>query len=204
MDPPVRAGRGRRRGHRPPRPQLDLRLAALRRARRARRRLLASLADQVEHVRGNLAPARNHRTLELYALFIAGARVPRARDLLDLAVAELDRNLATDFRPDGVHREASTHYHAIALRSFVGARENARRYGIELPPGFDERLARAPRLPGALHAPGRDDPRALRRRHGRLLRGCSATRVRRERNVSFPDGGYYVQRSGWDARARAS
>ena len=67
--------------------------------------------------------------------------------------AELDRNLATDFRPDGVHREASTHYHAIALRSFVGARENARRYGVELPAGFDER-ARPRAAPSLPTAPG--------------------------------------------------
>ena len=31
----------------------------------------------------------------------------------------------------------------IALRSFVGARENCRRFGVALPAGFDERLRRA-------------------------------------------------------------
>ena len=31
----------------------------------------------------------------------------------------------------------------IALRSFVGARENCRRFDVALPRGFDERLARA-------------------------------------------------------------
>ena len=49
----------------------------------------------------------------------------------------------TDVRPDGVHREQSTHYHCIALRSFLGARENARRFGLALPDGYDEHIARA-------------------------------------------------------------
>ena len=42
-----------------------------------------------------------------------------------------------------MHRERSTHYHMIALRSFVGARENCRRFGVALPASFDERLSRA-------------------------------------------------------------
>ena len=46
---------------------------------------------------------------------------------------ELHANLLADFGEDGVHRERSTHYHMIALRSFVGARENCRRFGVELP-----------------------------------------------------------------------
>ena len=162
-------------------------------------RLLASLADQVAHVRRNLAPARNHRTLELYALFVAGLAFPEL-DVLDFAVAELDRNLATDFHPDGVHREASTHYHAIALRSFVGVRENGRRYGIAFPPGFDERVARAQAFLAHCTRPDGTIPALSDADTGdytALLVGRPS-----ERNVSFPDGGYHVQRSGWDRDAR--
>ena len=180
--------------------------------------LLGSLAEQVAHVRGNLAPERNHRTLELYALFVAALALPEldADGLLDLAVTELDRNLATDFRPDGVHREASTHYHAIALRSLVGARANARRYGVELPAGFDDRLARAcafaahcTRPDGAIPAlsdADRGDYGPLLVQAAELLgdeelrfagsRG-GAGRAPALRHASFPDGGYFVQRSAW-------
>ena len=44
-------------------------------------------------MRANLAPERNHRTLELYALLIAALALPELdRDgLLDFAVAELRR-----------------------------------------------------------------------------------------------------------------
>src|ERR1041385_6430372 len=107
--------------------------------------IVSHLAAEVSHLRRNLTAERNHRTLELYALFIAALALPELdqNDLLEFAIAELHRNLLTDVRPDGVHREQSTHYHAIALRSFLGARENAARFGIEFPDGYDERLMKA-------------------------------------------------------------
>ncbi len=161
--------------------------------------LLASLRDQAHHVRAHLAPARNHRTLELYALFVAGLAFPELDD--GEALAELDRNLATDFHPDGVHREASTHYHLIALRSFVGARENARRRGIALPGGFEARLSSALRFAVHCRRPDATIPAlsdADTGDYSRLLADAQP----QETNVSFPDGGYHVQRSGWDPGAR--
>src|SRR3954452_8072507 len=98
--------------------------------------------DQARHVRATLSPERNHRTLELYSLLIASL-AGITPELLEFAVEALHENLLTDFGADGVHRERSTHYHLIALRSFVGARENCRRFGVALPAGFDERLALA-------------------------------------------------------------
>jgi hypothetical protein len=188
------------------------------------RALERSIADQVEHVRANLAPERNHRTLELYSLLIAALALPWLdgdEGLLRFAVEELDRNLATDFRADGVHREASAHYHMIALRSFVGARENARRYGIELPPGFDERLARAcdfalhcrrpdGQIPMLSDSDGGDYAELLALAGETLDRddlrwAGSRRRVGRPPAMTaadFPDGGYFVQRSGWGADDR--
>jgi uncharacterized heparinase superfamily protein len=167
--------------------------------------LAESLAAQVEHVRRNLAPERNHRTLELYALFVAGLALPGREALAAEALELLAENLARDFRPDGVHREASTHYHAIALRSFVGARENARLNGLALPEGYDDRLARALRF--LVHATRPDgtipalsdadtgDYRALLELAADLIDDDDPP------GASFPDGGYHVQRSGWDHTA---
>ena len=128
-------------------------------------------------------------------------------ELRRFALAELDRNLADDFRADGVHREASSHYHMVALRSFLGVRANARRFGLALPDGFEDRLARAcafarhchrpdGRIPALSDADTGGYPRAARagRRAARPAGDAAAP--------SFPDGGYYVQRSGWDADAR--
>jgi uncharacterized heparinase superfamily protein len=185
--------------------------------------LRRSIAEQARHVRDHLAPERNHRTLELYALLVVALALPDLdRDgLLELAVSELDRNLRTDFRPDGVHREASTHYHVIVLRSFVGALENARRFGVALPDGFDARVRRAcafamhcrrpdGTIPALSDSDGGDYTHLLA--HAAYLlddpelryiasRG-RAGRAPARRCVSFPDGGYHVQRSGWDGRER--
>jgi len=182
-------------------------------------RMLMSMAAQVTWLRDNLTPRRNHRTLELYALFVVALALPgldERGELLDFALAELERNLSSDFRPDGVHVESSTHYHLIVLRSFVGVRENARRFALELGPGFDERLSRAldfalhcHRPNGAIPALSDSDTGSYAEllalagdqlaRPDLLYTATRGARGRppRARNVGFPDGGYYVQRSGW-------
>lgn len=187
--------------------------------------LTASLAEQVAHLRAHLTAERNHRTLELYALFVAALALPELDEdgsLLDFAVAELHSNLLTDVRPDGVHREHSTHYHMLVLRSFLGARENARRFNVSFPRGFDEQLQRA--FDFALHCRRPDgitpalsdsdtcDYSALLALAASLFERpdylyaatCGARGVAPERcNVSFRDGGYFIQRSGWGTGARA-
>jgi hypothetical protein len=188
-------------------------------------RLVASVAAQAAWLREHLTAARNHRTLELYALFIAALALPaidEGGELRDLALAELDRNLAADFRSDGVHVESSTHYHLIAVRSHLGARANARRFGLALPAGFDRRLERA--LDFAMHChrpdgliPALSD--ADTGGYAELLdlaateldrpdyryaatRGAAGTPPRAGA-ASFPAGGYHVQRSGWgEGRSR--
>jgi uncharacterized heparinase superfamily protein len=168
--------------------------------------LFDSIAAQVEHVRATLTPERNHRTLELYALLIAALALPALDDgLAELAVTELHANLLRDFRPDGVHREASTHYHMIALRSFAGARANCRRYGVALPAGFDERFsaacdfARACRRPDgtipALSDSDTGDYGELLDLAANLL-GRDELREAPRDHASFPDGGYHFQRCG--------
>ena len=103
--------------------------------------LLASLAAQAGWLRSHLTPARNHRTLELYALFVCALALPRLDSgggLLRFAVEQLDENLSADFRDDGVHVEASTHYHLIVLRSFLGvSRQRAALRRRRCPPGSD-------------------------------------------------------------------
>jgi hypothetical protein len=182
-------------------------------------RIVESIAVQIGWLRAHLTAARNHRTLELYSLFIAGLALPevdRGGGLVRFAVAELDRNLTADFRADGVHVEASTHYHLIVLRSFVGVRVNAARFGVALPARFDERIGRA--LDFALHChrpdgliPALSDAdtgsyaellELAARELGRpdyLYAATAGARGRppAARNVSFPAGGYHIQRSGW-------
>ena len=187
--------------------------------------LLDGLGEHVAHIRDNLTAERNHRTLELYALLVTALALPDLDadgELLALATAELHANLLSDVRADGVHREHSTHYHLIALRSFVGARVNADRFGVDLPAGYDERLHRAcdfglhcrrpdGNIPALSDSDTGDYAALLELAAGVLERPdlrWGATRGRHgrppeQRNVSFPVGGFHVQRSGWGERGTA-
>ncbi len=187
--------------------------------------LLDSIAAQVAHLRGHLTPERNHRTLELYALLITALGLPPLDpqgELRDFAWDGLDANLQTDVWPDGVHRECSSHYHHMALRSYLGARENARRFDLSVPAGFDDRLRLACRVALHLHRPDRRIPAlsdADQEDHTDLLlladqllgmpelrwaaTGGAGGTPPVERSVSFPCAGYVVQRSGWGDRGEA-
>lgn len=181
--------------------------------------IITSIKSQANHLRRNLTAERNHRTLELYALFIVALALPETDcdgSLLDFAMYELYHNLLTDVRPDGVHRESSTHYHMTVLRSFVGARENARRFGLAMPDGYDERLERACEFAMHCHRPDGLIPALSDSDTGSYLDVLklaasifsrpdflyAATEgeqgiAPRERYVSFSDGGYFIERSGW-------
>ena len=189
------------------------------------RDLLAGIGETTAYIRETLTAERNHRTLELYALMIVALALPaldRDGELLAFALAELHANLLADVRADGVHREQSTHYHCIVLRSFLGARENARRFGLAFPEGYDEHLARAcefamhcHRPDGTIAALGDSDSGGyadllelaadlLDREDLRwaATAGTAGTAPVR-RYVSFSSGGYHLQRSGWGDRGRA-
>jgi hypothetical protein len=100
-------------------------------------RLADRIAADAEHLRLNLTAQRNHRTLELYALLIVGLSLPHHdAGLARFALAELGDNLLTDVHSDGVHRECSTDYHCIVLRSYLGALANARAAELDLPEGY--------------------------------------------------------------------
>lgn len=181
--------------------------------------IVRSVTEQAVFVRSNLTPARNHRTFELYTLFLVALALP-ATDPGGARLAEairlLHENLLADVLPDGVHCECSTHYHLLALRSFLGASENARRFALRLPDGFDARLERACAF--ALHChrpdgeiPALSDSDAGSYREVLVLAGSLLERPELlyaatagaqgippcHRYASFPAGGYFFQRSGW-------
>jgi hypothetical protein len=188
--------------------------------------ILGCLTEHAHYVRSRLTEEvfRNHRTLELYALFIVALAFPqidRSSALLRFAISELHRTLREAFESDGVHRENSTHYHLVVLRSFLGARENVRRFELDVPDDFDALLERAcdfalhcQRPDGVIPALSDADsaayPEVLNLAASLLNRsdfGYAATAGRegtapRRRYVTFPASGYFVQRSGWGTRNR--
>jgi len=181
-------------------------------------KIVASVAEQIRYLRNHLTAERNHRTLELYALLIAALALPEAADpdLLDFAMEAFYQNLLADVRSDGVHREHSTHYHMMALRSYLGARENVRRFGLSFPRDYDERLERACEFAMHCHRPDGGIPTLSDSDAGNYqdLLQLAASMLSRpdflyaatagaegvppqKRYVSFPDAGYHIQRSGW-------
>jgi hypothetical protein len=191
--------------------------------------LFKSLGAQVMHLRDHLSPERNHRTLELFALFLAAVALPEldgGGDLRRFALSALHENLLTDVLADGVHRERSTHYHYLTLRTYLAVRENVRRHALELSKAFDERLERACEFAMHCHRPDGAIPAlsdADTVRYEGLLELAADLLERPEfrfaatagaqgtppgrRHADFPEGGYFIQRSGWghdpDSFARA-
>ena len=186
-------------------------------------RLTERLLADGRHLREHLTPARNHRTLELYALLVLALAFGQVDDGAEVVVA-LAENAAADVLADGVHCEGSSDYHLIVLRSFVGAIANARLAGIPVPPVLEERtramcevalhLQRPDGLTPALSDGDPGDYRSLLRRAAELFTrpdllwaatGGAEGQPPATRAAGFPVGGYFVQRSGWgDARRRYS
>ena len=192
---------------------------------RFHRRMLASIEQQVEHICANLTPKRNHRTLELYAVFLAGAVFPefeRAEHWRRFGIEELARNIEADLLPDGVHCELSTDYHHLVVKNYLCARRVAQLNGIAVPAALDAGLQRALEFSMYVHKPdgvvpslSDGDARGfldlLRQGHelyGRddflyVASGGAAGRVpSRRRLATFANSGYSVVRSGWGDGAR--
>jgi Heparinase II/III-like protein/Heparinase II/III N-terminus len=187
--------------------------------------LLKSLHKQIRHLRANLTAERNHRTLEIYALFVAALALPqidKGGELLRFSMDALHENLLTDIQSDGVHREQSTHYHCTVLRSFLGAKENARRFGLSFAKSFDERLIKACEFAMHIHRPDGAIPalsdsdtgsyKDLLKLAGELFARpdflYAATDGRegiapKKSNISFKSSGYFIQRSGWGDKQTA-
>lgn len=173
------------------------------------------IAHDVAHLRGHLTPERNHRTLELYALLVADLAFGDRRAAQD-DLEMLSDNAATDVWDDGVHRECSSDYHLIVLRSLVGAIVNARQAGLAVPSSLLERTDLAATFALWLHRPDGSTP-ALSDGDQGAFRGLlalaadalhrpdlawvasagSAGSAPAARAATFPTGGYLFWRSGW-------
>lgn len=183
-------------------------------------RLTARIRAEGQHLAEHLTAERNHRTLELYTLLLTGLSLgdtPRALAALDL----LADNAKHDIWVDGVHRECSPDYHLLVLRSLVGAIVNARAEGLPVPATLLDRVDRACDVALHLQRPDGLTPalsdgdcvdfgELLGFAAGVLGRADLAWVASRGRtgippargNVSFPVGGYHVQRTGWAAPDR--
>jgi hypothetical protein len=180
---------------------------------------LESIYHQVNHLCKHLTPARNHRTLELYAIFLAAVVFPElqgADTWLAFAREELLKNIHTDLLPDGVHCELSTDYHHVVLKNYLGVRRLASLNDIPIPEETDVLIRKALEFASYVHKPDGLIPSLSDGDTGSFLDLLAdgsdlyqdeallyvASRGQRGtppacRSKAFPDGGYYILRSGW-------
>ncbi len=183
------------------------------------RRFLERIAEETEYITRHLKPARNHRTFQLWAVFLVGVVFPEFRlhrAFLEMGRDMLTENLLSDFLPDGVHVELSTHYHQLALETALSFVELAQRNGIVLDGALLPRLAAALRFSMHMQWPDgtipligdsdNGDHLALLRRGSRLLADdqllWAATLGRagappRDRSRHFAHSGYFILSDGW-------
>ena len=182
-------------------------------------KFLHSLFHQVHHLINNLDKARNHRTLELCAIFWAAVVFPEFCDAshwLQFSIEALHHNIQEDLLADGVHCELSTEYHHLVLKNYLGVLRLAKANQIHLPALMLSQVQKALEFSLYVHKPDGFIPalsdadtgssRDLLHQGYELfgtqafLYGASQGKQGlppTERSKGFPQSGYYIMRSGW-------
>jgi len=121
--------------------------------------VLESIGRQAQHLFGHLATRGHRRTEQLYALLVVALALPDldgAAELRRFAWPELHRRMIVEFPMDRRRRTADAHESMVELRTFLAARENARRFGLPVQATFDEHLMAA--VECAIQAPQPEAP----------------------------------------------
>lgn len=182
-------------------------------------RFLHSINSQTHFVCRHLTAEGNHRTLELYAIFLVAVTFPElnsAACFLNFSKHKLIENIRNDLLPDGVHRELSTDYHHTVLKNYLRFWELAALNQIELPSDCEKLLKKAIEFSYYVHKPDGYIP-AINdgdcNTYLPLLKKANACFPSQylqfvlsqgeegtppvERSKGFTSSGYYVLRSDW-------
>lgn len=119
-------------------------------------RFLESIHSQCRYLCAHLTPEGNHRTLELYAIFLVAVTFPEFQSsacFLDFSIEAMVDNMRQDLLPDGVHRELSTDYHHTVLKNYLRFVGLARLNGIQVPTACLKRLQKALEFSCYVHKP---------------------------------------------------
>lgn len=125
------------------------------------RQFLTRISDESYYISQNLKRVRNHRTFQLYAIYLVGVLFPELAlhpFFLRTGTELLSENLLTDFHSDGVHIEMSSHYHQLVAETGVRMLELAVLNTIPLSRELIERLHKAVRFSLYLQWPNADIP----------------------------------------------
>lgn len=180
---------------------------------RFHRDFLTSVHAQTTRLLQILHKGRNHRTLELHAIFLVAVAFPEFADAphwLAFALTQLEANAAADFQADGAHCEQSPHYHCIVLRNFLNVVRLARLNDVTLGEELLQTLRRALNFAAWMHRPDGAIPAlsdadggayGTMLRDGAVLLNCldGLRRNQAKRSALFAESGYVVLRSAADA-----
>ncbi|MGB7181604.1 MAG: alginate lyase family protein [Burkholderiaceae bacterium] len=178
-----------------------------------------SIQNQVNAIITNMAPSRNHRTLELYSVFLSSLAFPdlaQAPDWRRLATEQMVLNIRSDLQADGVHCEQSTDYHHLALRSYLLFYQLAKLNEISIPQDISTLLCRALDFSMHIHRPDGLIPAISdsdsaeyiellswgaelfsRTDYAYVASAGIQGQAPFKSNVKFSDSGYVVMRSNW-------
>jgi len=182
-------------------------------------KFLDSLFHQVNYLIEHLDQARNHRTLELCAIFLAGVVFPEFRDAVrwvEFSVEALHHNIQEDLLADGVHCELSTEYHHLVLKNYLGVLSLAKANQIPLPEIMLSQVQKALEFSLYVHKPDGFIPalsdadtgsyRDLLQQGYELFGNQAFLYAASQgkqglppaaRSQGFAKSGYYIMRSGW-------
>ena len=185
-------------------------------------RFMRSVNSQTHYLCTHLTPEGNHRTLELYAIFLVAATFPELQSahwFLEFSKQKLLENMRHDLLPDGVHRELSTDYHHTVLKNYLRFRGLAALKGIKLPEARDSLLKQAIEFSYTVHKPDGFIPAIndgdcnsylplLKKAHTYypdehlryVISKGEAGVPPTQRSRGFADSGYYILRSDWSVK----
>jgi len=184
---------------------------------------IASIASQTKYLRENLTPEGNHRTIELYAVYLVAVMFPELRladTYLNFAREELLKNIRQDFLQDGVQRELSTDYHHIVLKNHLRVRSLASLNGIQLASEYDAIICKALEFSIYVHKPDGFIPAINDADCNSYLpllkKACchypseqarfvvskgKQGKPPKKRSRGFTDSGYYILRENWSQQS---
>ncbi len=183
---------------------------------------VCSTHSQTRYLCRNLTPEGNHRTIELYAIFLVAVLFPEFRDaehFLQFSLRELLDNMRRDLLADGVHRELSTDYHHTVLKNYLRFCMLAELNGLELPGDCDRLLEKALEFSLYVHKPDGSIPAIndgdcngylpLLKKAARyypipglryVVSQGREGRAPEQRSRGFGESGYYLLRDDWRHR----
>ncbi len=183
---------------------------------------LRSVNSQTHYLCKHLTPEGNHRTLELYAIFLVAVTFPELRSahwFQEFSTQKLVENMSQDLLPDGVHRELSTDYHHTVLKNYLRFTSLAAKHQIALPDACNILLKKAIEFSYYAHKPDGHIPAIndgdsnsylpllmkaqadYPNEHLQfVVSKGKAGKLPTERSRVFADSGYIVLRSDWSVK----